>query len=118
MSSSKILPTILYEYNRTSTEQIKWEYIKGDRTKDISPNIIFYTDDIEENDDIIVQQICLKDNLSDLLTKSLPTAILKNYGTTIECSNSEISSDIFMSGVNCIICKCINYMKYVLFFLY
>ena len=33
----------------------------------------FYTHGLEENDDITVQQISSKDNLTDLLTKSLPT---------------------------------------------
>ena len=32
---------------------------------------------LEENGDITVQQICLKDNLTDLFPKSLPTATFK-----------------------------------------
>ena len=56
--------------------QIKGGYIKDDRTKHISPKL-FYTHDLEENSYIMVQQICSKDNLTDLFTKSLPTATFK-----------------------------------------
>ena len=73
LSSSKLLPTILCEDNTICITQIKGSYIKNDRTKHISPKL-FYTYDLEENGNIIVQQICSKDNLSDLFTKSLPTA--------------------------------------------
>ena len=72
LSSSKLSPTTLYEDNMTCIAQIKGRYIKGDRTKHISPKL-FYTHDLKENDDIIVQQICSKDNLADSFTKSLPT---------------------------------------------
>ena len=72
MSSSKLLPTTLYEDKTSCIAQIKGGYIKGDKTKYVSPKL-FYTQDLEENDDITVQQISSKDNLTDLLTKSLPT---------------------------------------------
>ena len=61
--SSKLSPIKLYEDNTTCIAQIKGSYIKDDNTHDL-----------KENDDIIVQQICSKDNLADLFTKSLPTA--------------------------------------------
>ena len=57
---------------QTFITQIKWGYIKGDRTKHISPKL-FYTHDLEENVGITIQQICLKDNIADLFKKSLPT---------------------------------------------
>ena len=83
LSSSKNPPTTLYEDNTVCIAQIKGGYIKGDRTKHISPKL-FYTHDLEENGDITVQQICSKDNLADLFTKSLPTAtfekLVQNIG--------------------------------------
>jgi len=83
LSSSKNTPTTLYKDNTACIAQIKGGYIKGDRTKHISPKL-FYTHDLEENDDITVQQICSKDNLADLFTKSLPTAtfekLVQNIG--------------------------------------
>ena len=72
LSSREILPTILYENNTACIAQIKGGYIKGDRTKHISPKL-FYTHDLEENGDISVQQISSKDNLAGLFTKALPT---------------------------------------------
>lgn len=74
--SSKIHPTTLYEDNTACIAQIKGGYIKGDRTKHISPKL-FYTHDLEENGDINVQQICSKDNLADLFTKALHTPIFE-----------------------------------------
>ena len=76
LSSSKLSPTTLYEDNTTCIAQIKGSYIKGDRTKNISLKL-FYTHDLEENGDINVQQIRLKDNLANLFIKSLPTTILE-----------------------------------------
>ena len=73
LSFSKNLPTILFEDNTTCIAQINGGYIKGDRIKHISPKL-FYTRDLEENDDISVQQISSKDNLSNLVTKVLPTS--------------------------------------------
>ncbi|KAL0543958.1 hypothetical protein IC582_019068 [Cucumis melo] len=73
LSFSKILPTILFEDNTACTAQIKGGYIKGDRTKHISPKL-FYMHDLEENGDISVQQISSKDNLADVFTKALPTS--------------------------------------------
>ncbi|KAL4033391.1 hypothetical protein IC575_006478 [Cucumis melo] len=73
LSFSKNLPTILFEDNIACIAQIKGGYIKGDRTKHMSPKL-FYTHDLEENGDISVQQISSKENLADLFTKTLPTS--------------------------------------------
>ena len=78
MSSSKLSSTTLYEDNTTYITQIKGGYIKGDRIKHISLKL-FYTHNFEENGDITMQQICLKDNLTDLFTKSLPTATFEIF---------------------------------------
>ncbi|XP_074318046.1 secreted RxLR effector protein 161-like [Silene latifolia] len=51
-------------------------YIKGDRTKHISPKF-FFTHDLQKSGDINVQQIRSSENLADLFTKALPTATFK-----------------------------------------
>ena len=76
LSSIKGSPTILYEDNVACITQIRGGYIKGDRTKHISPKL-FYTHELQKSGDIDVKQIHSNDNLVDLFTKSLPTATLK-----------------------------------------
>ncbi|KAL2235882.1 UNVERIFIED_CONTAM: hypothetical protein Sindi_1320400 [Sesamum indicum] len=76
LSLEKIIPTILYEDNATCIAQLKEGYIKGDRMKHISPKF-FFTHDLQKNGDIDVQQVRSSDNLADLLTKALPTAMFK-----------------------------------------
>ena len=76
LSSVKDKPTILFEDNAACIAQIKGGYIKGDRTKHISPKI-FYTHELQKNGEIDVQQIRSSDNLADLFTKALPTSTFK-----------------------------------------
>jgi hypothetical protein len=66
-------PTTLYEDNAACIAQLKGGYIKGDRTKHISPKF-FFTHDLQKKGEIDVQQIRSSDNLADLFTKSLPTS--------------------------------------------
>ena len=68
MSSIKNNPTILYLYdnNEACIAQIKGGYIKGDRTKRISPKF-FYTHEFQKNGDTDIQQIRSSDNLADLI---------------------------------------------------
>ena len=68
--------TTLFEDNVTCIAQIKGGYIKGDRTKHLSPKF-FYTHELQKSGEIDVQQIRLSDNLINLFTKSLPTSIFK-----------------------------------------
>ena len=70
------VPTTLYKDNAACIAQLKGGFIKGDRTKHISPKL-FYTHELQKNGDINVQQIRSSDNVSDLFTKSLPTATFK-----------------------------------------
>ncbi|XP_074297334.1 secreted RxLR effector protein 161-like [Silene latifolia] len=72
----KEAPTVLYEDNATCIGQLKEVYIKGDRTKHISPKF-FFTHDLQKSGDINVQQIRSSENLADLFTKALPTATFK-----------------------------------------
>ena len=48
LSFNKNLPTLIFEDNTACIAQIKGVYIKGDRTKHISPKL-FYPHDLEEN---------------------------------------------------------------------
>ena len=76
LSSIKNNPTVLYEDNAACIVQIKGGYIKGDRTKHISPKF-FYTYELQKDGEIDVQQIRSNDNLTDLFTKALPFATFK-----------------------------------------
>jgi hypothetical protein len=79
----KMLPTTIYEDNAACIAQTKEGYIKGDRTKHISPKL-FFTHDLQKTGDINIQQIRSSDNLADLFTKALPTAtfekLVRNIG--------------------------------------
>ena len=63
----------MYEDNAACIAQLKGGYIKGDRTKHISPKF-FFRHDLQQNGEIEVQQIRSSDNLADLFTKALPTS--------------------------------------------
>ena len=76
LSSIKNKPTVLYEDNAACIVQAKGRYIKGNRTKHISPKF-FYTHELQNSGEINVQQIRSNDNLADLFTKALPTTTFK-----------------------------------------
>ena len=80
--SIKNNPTVLYEDNVACIAQIKGGYIKGDRTKQISPKF-FYTHELQKDGEIDVQQIRSNDNLADLFTKSLPFATFKKLALQV-----------------------------------
>ena len=63
-------PTIIYEDNAACVAQVRGGYIKGDRTKHISPKF-FYTHELQESRQIDVKQIQSINNLADLFAKSL-----------------------------------------------
>ncbi|XP_074369963.1 secreted RxLR effector protein 161-like [Apium graveolens] len=66
-------PTVMFEDNTACIDQLKEGYIKGDRTKHISPKF-FYTHELQKNGEIDIQQSRSCDNLADLFTKSLPNS--------------------------------------------
>ena len=68
--------TKLHENNVAYIAQIKWRFIKGDRTKHISHKF-FYTHELQKKDEINVQQIRSYNNLADLFTKVLLSTILE-----------------------------------------
>ena len=70
--------TSLYEDNTACITQLKGGYIKGDRTKHISPKF-FHTHELQNNGEIDIQQIRSSDNPADLFTKALPAATFKKF---------------------------------------
>ena len=76
LSSIKGDTTILFEDNTAYIAHITRGYIKGDRTKHISPKF-FYTHELQKSNEINVQQIHSSGNLANLFTKSLPTSTFK-----------------------------------------
>lgn len=64
-------PTTLYEDNTACITQIKAGFIKGDRTKHISPKF-FHIHELQETKEIDVSRVCSSENLADLFTKALP----------------------------------------------
>ena len=74
-SLSKVTRQII-EDNVACIAQITRGYIKGDKTKRISPKF-FYTHELQKSGEIDVQQIRSSDNLANLFTKSLSTSTFK-----------------------------------------
>ncbi|KAF3661981.1 hypothetical protein FXO38_11407 [Capsicum annuum] len=70
---NKDIPTTLYKDNVACIAKLKGGYIKGNRTKHISPKKNF-THDLEKKGEIDVQQIRSSDNLADMFNKALPTS--------------------------------------------
>ncbi|KAL0291593.1 UNVERIFIED_CONTAM: Retrovirus-related Pol polyprotein from transposon TNT 1-94 [Sesamum calycinum] len=69
-------PTVIYEDNAACITQIKDGYIKGDRTKHISPKFLS-THELQVEGKVDVKQIPSSQNLADLFTKALPTKVFK-----------------------------------------
>jgi len=76
LSSGKMKSTTIYEDNNACIAQLKEEYIKGDRTKNILPKF-FFTHDLQRNGDVEIQKVRSCENLADLFTKSLPRRTFK-----------------------------------------
>lgn len=76
ISSGQEAPTVMYEDNAACISQLNEGYIKGDRTKHISPKF-FFTHELKKKGDIKVLQVRSSENLADLFTKALPTATFK-----------------------------------------
>ncbi|KAM1446751.1 hypothetical protein ACFXTO_005931 [Malus domestica] len=64
-------PTVIHEDNTACVAQMKEGFIKGDKTKHISPKF-FSAHELQKAKVIEVRQICSNENLADLFTKSLP----------------------------------------------
>ena len=70
------IPTTIYKDNAACMEQIKEGYIKGDRTKHISPKF-FFIHELQKSHKIEVKQIRSSDNVADLFTKALLSSTFK-----------------------------------------
>ncbi|KAM2702161.1 hypothetical protein EV2_003905 [Malus domestica] len=69
-------PTVIHEDNAARVAQMKEGFIKGDKTKHISPRF-FSAHEIQKAKVIEVRQIRSNENLADLFTKSLPKCIFQ-----------------------------------------
>ena len=69
-------PTVMYEDNAACIAQLKYGYIKGDRTKHILPKF-FFTHELQIADEVQVVQVRSSDNSADLFTKALPTCTFR-----------------------------------------
>ena len=81
-------PTVIYEDNAACIAQVRGGYIKGDKTKHISPKF-FYAHELQESRQVDVKQIRSSNNLADLFTKSLPTSTFEKivYGIGMRRAN-------------------------------
>ena len=75
------MSTPIFEDNAACIAQVRGGYIKGDRTKHISPKF-FYTHELQQSRQIDVKQIRSTDNIADLFTKTLSTSTFEKlvYG--------------------------------------
>nr|GEU50550.1 retrovirus-related Pol polyprotein from transposon TNT 1-94 [Tanacetum cinerariifolium] len=76
LPSRQVDPTVVHEDNAACIAQLKDGYIKGNKTNHILPKF-FFTHDLQNRGDIIVQKVCSSDNQADLFTKALPTTTFK-----------------------------------------
>lgn len=98
LSLVKNTPTTIYEDNDAGIAQIKAGYIKGDRTKHISPKF-FHTHELQENQEIEVKQIRSSDNLADLFTNRYRNAHFKNWCMALDYVDFPISKiNTYLSG--------------------
>ncbi|PHU03384.1 Hypersensitive-induced response protein 4 [Capsicum chinense] len=96
---NKDIPTTLYEDNVACIAQLKGGYIKGDRTKHISPKKNF-THDLEKKGEIDVQQIRSRDNLADMFNKALPTSTFEKLRYKIGFIPPSFLAKIFNEAAN------------------
>ena len=66
-------PTKIFEDNSACVAQLKECYIKSDRTMHILPRFFSYIRELEKNKEVDIEYVRSCDNLTDLLTKPLPT---------------------------------------------
>ncbi len=103
---------ILYEDNTACITQIRRDYIKGDKTKDISPKF-FYTHELQKSDDIDVQLIYLIEIFLKYIILDIPFLDTVRYGDT-----TILRKVVYKYGGD--IC-CINFFIYIImhiFFIY
>ena len=77
-------PTIIYEDNTGSIEQLSEGFIKGDKTKKLALKL-FFAHEFQKDKIVKVKQIQSNENLADLFTKSLPSKGSGNLYIKFEC---------------------------------
>jgi hypothetical protein len=92
LSIVKESPTILFEDNDVCNIQFRKGYIKGDKTKHISPKF-FYTHELQQKGKIDIKQITSGDNLTDLFSKSL-----SHVGDVAAIVHPRMCDGIYISG--------------------
>ena len=65
--------TIIYEDNVAAVAQVATGFIKADRVKHISPTLFGFMQDLVETGQLTVTKIESARNISDMLTKALPS---------------------------------------------
>ena len=70
-------PTIIYEDNAACVAQVRGGYIKGDKTKHISPTF-FYTHELQEVDKLMLNKFILPIILQTYLPKHCQHQHLRN----------------------------------------
>ena len=65
--------TVIHEDNAAAVAQVATGFIKADRVKHISPTLFGFMQDLVESGQVTVTKIESAKNISDMLTKALPT---------------------------------------------
>jgi hypothetical protein len=80
--SKQVAPTKLCEDNTSCIRQLEEGFIKGDKTKHISPKF-WYTSELQDRKILKIEYVESKDNLADLFTKALPAATFERLRAKI-----------------------------------
>ncbi|KAI3740406.1 hypothetical protein L2E82_30835 [Cichorium intybus] len=72
-------PTSIYEDNAACVTQKKEGYIKSDRTKHIPPKFFKYPQELIKKHQVEIKYVQSSNNVADLFTKALPTAIFRKH---------------------------------------
>ena len=98
LSYSKMTPTVIYEDNIACNSQLKEGYIKGDRTKHISPKF-FFTRDLQKDGEIDINQIRSSENLADMFSQShFLLQHLRSLLMALDFADLEISTEVVKRG--------------------
>ena len=76
-------PTVIYEDNAACIAQVRGGYIKGNKTKHISPKF-FYAHELQESRQVDVKQIRFSNNIANLFINSLPTSTFEKIVYRLE----------------------------------
>jgi hypothetical protein len=80
--SVETAPTTLREDNTACIRQLEDGYIKGDKTKHISPKF-WYTSELQDKKILKIEYVKSEDNIADFFTKALPAATFERLRAKI-----------------------------------